>query len=507
MSILKTADDETVTAGDPIGFAIELENSSATGTGVAKDVTLDDALPFGDGIDWNLDSVTGIGGFDPTGLCSIAGSPPDEDLQCDLGDLAPGEGVRVELSSDTTGDSCGKYLNEAKANASNHDEIKSSDETEVLCPDLEISKSTTTPEINAGEEASYTVTISNETGDAPATGVDLVDTLPSGVTWTENSADCSITAGVLSCLDLTIPAGEEFSVTVTGTTDEGECPSILNRAAYTSDNAGSGASHPEGQGTTITVNCPDLEVAKEQVDANGEPTDEPVDAGLTAYFAIHVTNHGPGTAYDVDVLDFAPDGTVWTVVDDGGFDCPDTIDDAGDSCTAESMAPGTATILLSYLTSEADCGSLVNNVEVSASNEPAANIGPDNEAEATIIVECPGLNIVKAADADEVVAGEEASFTITVWNAGPGTAFDVELHDELPAGLPWDIEVLQGTADCTIASSLALDTDDAALDRLRPRRPRALLDGGRGDHPGLRGDRSGRLRPDGEHGLRGREQR
>ena len=52
LSILKTADDETVTAGDPIGFAIELENSSATGTGVAKDVTLDDALPFGDGIDW-----------------------------------------------------------------------------------------------------------------------------------------------------------------------------------------------------------------------------------------------------------------------------------------------------------------------------------------------------------------------------------------------------------------------------------------------------------------------
>ena len=457
LSILKTADDETVTAGDPIGFAIELENSSATGTGVAKDVTLDDALPFGDGIDWNLGSVTGIGGFDPTGLCSIAGSPPDEDLQCSLGDLAPGEGVRIELSSDTTGDSCGEYRNEARANASNHDEIKSSDSTEVLCPDLDISKSTTTPEINAGEEASYTVTISNETGDAPAIGVDLVDTLPSGLSWTENSADCSITAGVLSCLDLTIPAGEEFSVTVTGTTDEGECPSILNRAGYTSDNAGSGATHPEGQGVTITVNCPDLEVTKEQVDANGEPTDEPVDAGLTAYFAIHVTNHGPGTAFDVDALDFAPAGTVWTVVDDGGFDCPATIDDAGDSCTAESMAPGEATILLSYLTSEADCGSLVNNVEVSASNEPAANIGSDNEAEATIIVECPGLNILKTADDEEIVAGEEASFTITVWNAlePGGTALGVTLHDDLPAGLAWDLEVLQGDAECMIASSLS----------------------------------------------------
>ena len=162
-------------------------------------------------------------------------------------------------------------------------------------------------------------------------------------------------------------------------------------------------------------------MAKEQVDANGEPTDEPVDAGLTAYFAIHVTNHGPGTAFDVDVLDFAPDGTVWTVVDDGGFDCPGTIDDAGDSCTAESMAPGTATILLSYLTSKADCGSLVNNVEVSASNEPAANIGPDNEAEATITVECPGLNLTKTADSDPIDAGEEASFTIHCGTRGQAT--------------------------------------------------------------------------------------
>ena len=363
LSILKTADDATVTAGDPIGFAIQLENSSETGTGVAKDVMLDDALPFGDGIDWDLGSVTGIGGFDPTGLCSIVGSPSDEDLNCDLGDLAPGEGVRVELSSDTTADSCGEYSNTAKAEASNHDKIQSTDSTEVLCPDLEVSKSTTTPEINAGEEASYTVTISNETGDAAATGVDLVDSLPSGLIWSENSDDCEINAGVLSCLDLTIPAGEEFSVTVTGMTDEGECPSILNRATFTSGNAGSGESHPEGQGVSITVNCPDLEVAKEQVDANGESTDEPVDAGLTAYFAIHVTNHGPGTAFDVDVLDFAPDGTVWTVVDDGGFNCPGTIDDAGDSCTAASMLPGTATILLGYLTSKADCGSLVNNVD------------------------------------------------------------------------------------------------------------------------------------------------
>ena len=102
LSILKTADDETVTAGDPTGFAIGLENSDATGTGVAKDVTLDDALPFGDGMDWQIDSVAGVGGSIDGPLLD-RGQPPDEDLQCNLGDLAPGEGVRIELSSGPRG--------------------------------------------------------------------------------------------------------------------------------------------------------------------------------------------------------------------------------------------------------------------------------------------------------------------------------------------------------------------------------------------------------------------
>ena len=154
LDLLKTAENATVTAGDLIAFTIELTNSDDAGTGIAKDVTLTDALPFGDGVDWEIDAVTGIGGFDPTGRCSIVGSPPDEDLDCDLGDLAPGEGVSVTLVSDTTGDSCGEYVNTAKANASNHDEITWSGSTEVLCPDLKIEKTTTTPEINAGEKAS-----------------------------------------------------------------------------------------------------------------------------------------------------------------------------------------------------------------------------------------------------------------------------------------------------------------------------------------------------------------
>ena len=70
--------------------------------------------------------------------------------------------------------------------------------------------------------------------------------------------------------------------------------------------------------------------------------------------------------------------------------------------------------------------------------------------------------MTKTADSGTIDAGEEASFTIHVWNAGPGDAFNVELHDDLPPGLAWDFEIVSGDAvqeDCNIASSLVLGAE------------------------------------------------
>src|SRR5690606_2282890 len=101
LTLSKTADDASVSAGEPIGFLIELSNSGDAGTGIAKDVTLSDPLPGGDGIDWSLDAVTGTGGYSPVAdACAISGSAPTQTLNCDFGDLEPGEGVQIAISSD-----------------------------------------------------------------------------------------------------------------------------------------------------------------------------------------------------------------------------------------------------------------------------------------------------------------------------------------------------------------------------------------------------------------------
>ena len=77
---------------------------------------------------------------------------------------------------------------------------------------------------------------------------------------------------------------------------------------------------------------------------------------------------------------------------------------------------------------------------------------------AAVVVEPPALSVTKTPDGGVINAGETASFTIMVSNAGPGTAFDVTLDDVLPdGGLAWSEN--PDTAECTV-------TDDPGGDIL-----------------------------------------
>ena len=369
--------------------------------GVAKDVELNDPLPGSTalGVSWTLDDVlfNDAPVADPDALCEITGTAPAQTLECEFGDLDPGDSYEVLVSSGTDApDGCetATLPNTATANASNHDEIEASATITVECPVLSFEKVADDDLVSVGEDIGFTITVSNGGGDdvGTATNVTIDDPLPGSTAL-----------------------GIDWSV--------------------------------------------------DAVWLNGAEVGDP-----SAYCAI--TGDAPAQTLECSFGDLAPG-------DSAAVHVTSTTSDVGECETAN---------LPNVATADAD-----NHAQITA--------------EATIVVECPGLNILKIADDDEIVVGEEASFTITVWNAGPGTALDVMLHDTLPAGLAWDFEVLQGDADCMIASSLVNGgveqrSIDCDLGDLAP-----STAGGRRDHSGLRRDRSRRLRPDGEHGVRGCEQR
>src|SRR5262249_17333612 len=156
------------------------------------------------------------------------------------------------------------------------------------CPDISVLKEADASPVNAGDPIGFTLTVSNA-GPGTAAGVTLTDTLPGGITWSEDSTSCSITAGVLSCTIGTLPPGATFVVPLSGVPDPAHCGTVPNTATVSATNEPASATGDDRSTDSVVVQCPDLEVVKS---GNG-----PLIAGQAATFTITMTNDGVGDAY------------------------------------------------------------------------------------------------------------------------------------------------------------------------------------------------------------------
>jgi fimbrial isopeptide formation D2 family protein/uncharacterized repeat protein (TIGR01451 family) len=107
-------------------------------------------------------------------------------------------------------------------------------------------------------------------------------------------------------------------------------------------------------------------------------------------------------------------------------------------------------------TSAEDCSTFENIASVTASNHDELN------PKASVTIQCPGLNIAKTAAKSPIDGGDQASFSIVVWNVGTGTALNAKLSDPLPAGdgnLSWSISpAYSGPGSCSITGSVGSQT-------------------------------------------------
>ena len=467
-----------VVAGDTVFYTLTVTNN---GDGDAYDVVLTDDLPNFVTGGWDVSSTTGI----PMEDCDVASNT----LTCEIALLSSGASFSVTVEAVTDVTECPSLTNNAEVSASNEatDEVTQADNTDfhiitVNCPDTSVTKEASTPVVNAGDDATYEITVTAG-GSGTNENVTLTDQLHgSALDWSfvvsgdGTDEDCSIDAeALLLCEFGDLEPDDSVTVVLTYSTNPDDCPSIANSAtASATDDVDleDNATDP----VVITVNCPDVTVDK-------EPVESPVDAGNEGQFTLLVSNDGPGVAYDLEVVDTAPAGTVWTVLDADGFACEDEIVEGQQvvTCTLDELAAGaSATILIGYTTSVEDCGTLENAVAVSAGNEPDAWVNEENSDTASIIVECPGLNLIKRQvdengdpTTDPILAGEIAYFEILVWNSddqGIGTAHDVvvtEGAEDLPDGVSWSIDAPDGV-DCISANSEDPQSFECDLGDLEP---------------------------------------
>jgi uncharacterized repeat protein (TIGR01451 family) len=298
-----------VSAGDTIGFDITVTNK---GGGTAHGVVATDDLP---GTGWTADDPTG----DTTGVdCAISAGT----LTCTDDAMAAGDSFTVHVDRATTPADCGTVNNTADVTTSNDGQDSASASVVVDCPDIKVTKTPDEPnnDIPAGQNLVFTILVQN-VGTGTARNVHLTDVLPAGFAWTEDSAQCSIAAGTLSCDFGDMAPGASATVHLTAPTSavgpnpnidcsEGGSVDIPNVASATASNEGQEVLANNSDPGDIDVLCSALVIEKAVTDVNDEaPVDDPdlgvpgTKIGDIVTFTLHYAGSGLlENAFIVDVL-------------------------------------------------------------------------------------------------------------------------------------------------------------------------------------------------------------
>ncbi|MGH2551870.1 MAG: hypothetical protein ACRDHN_20980, partial [Thermomicrobiales bacterium] len=379
-------------------------------------------------------------------------------LTCSVNSIPSGGSIVVSITGIADAQLCGYMVNEASVTAGNEPTGSTENNTDsatvtVYCPDPAIQKTAARETLSAGQSIQYFITVSNP-GQGTAHGVVVTDVLPVGFAWETFSNGCSIADGTLTCDLGDLAENQVVNISVSAPTEAVNCGSIVNVADMTATNLP--PDHPiEDLSSTATVeiNCPDMVVEK-------VPDLESVNALVSVGFTITMTNNGDGVGYGAYFTDFLPqnEGLVWSI--DGGTspaDCEIT-DNTYLYCNADSLvAGGTFFVHITSPTTPQTCGDVTNYVNAYAAFEPEATHG-DNNANATVTVNCPDVVVEKTPDVATITIGDEIGFSITIGNTGEGLAYDAFLTDVLPSGIDWIVDegvqqvcaITSGTLNCRL---------------------------------------------------------
>jgi uncharacterized repeat protein (TIGR01451 family) len=395
--ITKTADESPVSAGDQIGFAIDVSN---TGPATAHNVEVTDELPTTAGLEWKLSpDVQG---------CSISNGT----LTCSIGDLAVGAHTTIHVVSPTTKDSCSVIPNTASVTADN-DSTPSQDDASVRvnCPDVTITKTAAKEQIGAGEDARFTIHVENA-GDGTAKAVTVTDELPGGLDWHIVSPvqACAIADGALGCRPVDLATGESFDVTVEAATSVDECRTYENTAGYTSGNAGSGSAS-----ATVTCRAATVRVVKVVPGQGDDATrfsftsdltpnagDQAADFELSEQDGAKSFTVEPGRSYDVTEADPRGKGYVLTAA----------------GCRPTDPAPAAAS------------ASNENAPEDRTASTGTLEPGADVTCEFTNSALPSAIDVRKTPKTQEVYADGTAQYTYEVENTGAADLFTVGVTDD-----------------------------------------------------------------------------
>jgi len=247
LEVIKSGPTNIEAAGD-YSYSIEATNVDPDDT--ATGVIVTDILP--NGVLYRSYSVS-RGGV----TCSQINAST---IQCDLGDLAPGETVTILLGVTAPG-APGAVTNQVTI-AGNEPDSNDSNNISLATTTVEgradVSITKDAPgSVNAGSTLQYELTVTND-GPSRAPNVSVLDTLPGAVTFvssTTSHGTCSHSGGTVSCSLGTVANGASATITIDVIPTQTSSGSIDNSATVsTSDTDPDTSNNTDSASTYVNAN-------------------------------------------------------------------------------------------------------------------------------------------------------------------------------------------------------------------------------------------------------------
>ncbi len=433
LSITKSDSPDPVTAGEDLTYTMTVTNN---GPSDSTGGTVTDVLPAG---------VT----FSSSSDCTEAGGT----VTCAIGALAVSDSEMVSFVVTVDPGQTAALSNTASVAANETDSTAGNDSategtTVNAETDLSITKSDSPDPVTAGEDLTYTLTVTNN-GPSDSTGATVTDVLPAGVTFS-SSSDCTEAGGTVTCAIGALAVSDSEMVSFTVTVDPGQTAALSNTASVAANETDSTSGNDSAtEGTAVDIET-DLAITKDD-------SPDPVTAGEDLTYTLTVTNNGPSDSTGSTVTDILPAGVSFS----SSSDCTE----AGGTvtCAIGALDAGDSEMVSFVVTVDPDQTSAIDNTASVAANETDSTSGNDSDTENTSIGVETDLSITKDDSPDPVIAGEDLTYTLTITNNGPSDSTGATVTDDLPAGVSFssssDCTEAGGTVTCAIGALAVSDSE------------------------------------------------
>ncbi len=293
-------------------------------------------------------------------------------------------------------------------------------------------------EVVPGTEFEWILKATNNGPDTSVGPFTITDTLPTGVEYRGHDAgdwSCNAVGQVVTCTNPAATLAKDASLedlVLTVWVDPATTGLLENTAEV-----GGSTYDPDPENNTAT----DEVTARPLADVSIVKTrTQPYVVGGQVTYTLTVTNLGPSVSVkDITVVDTLPAGLSIAAIDAGAWDCSPTSGETDTlTCVLETdLAPNEQAPLINVTVDvlESPGDTAVNSATVTPTTEDP-NPGNNTSTVEDPVVADVQLGISKkTTGANPVTAGRSTEFTITVTNAGPAKAKNVQVVDQLEAGL------------------------------------------------------------------------